>query len=97
MADPKKFNAVAHFSRAVAGRRRASSTDQGMESIYASDPESAARMWFWRLSADERRVVDRVIIWAPKPHRIYSIYDGPTIVYKRVGGRLVEHERRNAP
>jgi hypothetical protein len=94
MQGPFKFSAVAYFAKPIAGRRRAATTDQGIESVYAETPEAAARMWLWRLSADERAVVDRVIVWPPKPHLVIATYDGPTIVYRRVDGRLVEIDRR---
>lgn len=90
MAPLLHFNVVAWLSD---GSRR-SSTDRRAESVAATSPESAARMWFWRLTEAERQTVDRVIVWPPKPHRIYAVYDGPVVVYRRQDGRLVEVERR---
>lgn len=94
MSDSFKFNVVAHFSRPIAGLRKSSTLDQGVESVFAPTPESAARRWYWRLSVDQRAVVDRVIVWAAKPHRIYAVYQGETVVFKKRDGKLVETERR---
>lgn len=90
MADLLHFNVVAYLTD---GTRR-SSTDRRAESVAATSPESAARMWFWRLTEAERQAVDRIIVWAPKRHRLYPTYQGETIVYRREGGKLVEVERR---
>jgi hypothetical protein len=96
MPDQQKFNAVAWFTRPIAGRQQAASTDQGVESLFAADPAAAARKWLWRLSVDERAVVDRVIVWAPRPNLAFAVYAGPVIVYRRQGAGLVEAERRDA-
>lgn len=94
---PMKFDAVAYFNRAITGRRRVSTRDGGVDSLFAETPEAAARMWLWRLGVDERTAVARVIVWPPKKNPIIETYRGPTIVYQRQEGQLVEVERRSTP
>lgn len=90
MPTSQMFNTVAWFSRLTAGRRGLASTEQGCDSVFASSPDAAALRW----STDQRAAVDRIIVWPPKPHRIYAVYQGPAIVYRREDGKLVEIERR---
>lgn len=80
---------------AFARQALTATADRGDQSIVAVSPESAARKLYWRLTEDQRSAMDRIIIWRPK--RGYGntpAYEGPEVVFRVVGGRMVERERR---
>ena len=61
------------------------------ERIFADKgPESAARLWLWRLSPVERAATVRLIVSAPVLDRyvVYPVYRGPTVEFERLNGRL---------
>lgn len=86
---PLRFDVVAYFSPPVNGRDRAHTREPRVEGVYAETPEAAARIWLWRLSEVERKATVRLVVFAPKPHRVIAGYQGPEVRFRRDAGRLV--------
>jgi hypothetical protein len=87
---PIMYDVVAYFSPPVNGRERAHTREPMVEAVFAETPESAARMWLHRLSAVERKVTARIVVFAPKPRGSIDTYRGPEVRFRRVEGKLVE-------
>jgi len=84
-----RYQVAAVFGRPVAGEIARAAADTEAERVYADTPESAARKWLWKLSAEERAATERLVISAPAVgYKAYEVYRGPSIEFIRVGGRL---------
>lgn len=95
MTDLYFFRTVAHFTHPIDGQAFVTSPPKGDLAIVAVSPESAARKLYWRLTEVQRAAVDRVIVWrAERGFGNTSAYEGPEVVFRPIGGKLVETERR---
>ena len=80
-----RFNALARFAD------QSTVTTDAVNDLFAVSPSSAARKWFWRLSADDRaRCVEVTVSAWVLTHRVpWAAYDGPAVTFEARGGRLV--------
>jgi hypothetical protein len=88
-----RFQVIALFDRPVFGEVSRTTADTEAERIFADKgPESAARLWLWRLSPAERAATIRLIVSAPVLDRyvVYEVYGGPVVEFERLNGWLSE-------
>jgi hypothetical protein len=88
-----RYDVTALFDQPVFGAISRMSRDTAAESVFADKgPESAARLWLWRLSPAERAATVRLVVSAPVLDRyvVYEIYRGPAVEFERLNGRLTE-------
>jgi hypothetical protein len=84
------YAVTAMFGQPIDGRdsRTAETIDQLI--FAAQGPESAARKWLWRFSAEERSAVVKVVVFSPENTnwRADGLYQGAPIEFARKDGRL---------
>lgn len=86
-----RYLVTALFDRPIFGEVSRAAADTEAERVFVDKgPESAARLWLWRLSPAEREATVRLIVSAPVTdgYRPYPVYKGPAVEFDRLNGRL---------
>ena len=84
------YAVTAMFGRPIGGQDSRSAETVEDLIFAAKGPESAARKWLWRFTAEERSATVKVIVFSPDNAnwRPDQLYQGAPIEFARRDGRL---------